>query len=205
MGFAASPFVALYRLANDLERRDVAAIEARVSLGQLRTSLTRELVRAHVDALGGERLGAPERQMAVGAALAVAEPFVARFATAEALIRILGDARAPAQASGAGEPRAAERRDGSWARTRSLLRLVAAAETRGFTRIRMPFPPDAAPAERFGVELRFTRGAWKLVGLQLPAHLQRRLLQELPGGARLSPVAAEPRSRAPRGERRPAT
>jgi hypothetical protein len=184
--FAASPFVALHRFAAAVAQRDVPAVAERVNFRLLQASLTRDLARAQVEALGGNRLGPSERQMALGAAMAVVEPIVARLATAEALIALIEGADQAALHGGPTTPVVP-----SWS-PGALLRTAAAVETRGFTRVRVPFPAGAPPDARMILELRLARGAWSVVALQFAPQIERRFLRELPGGDR---IAAQPAAR----------
>ena len=62
--FMISPFVGLYRLARAIEARDVAAVEARVDVPELRGSLIRQLIDGYLKEAHKGRVEGFDRQLA---------------------------------------------------------------------------------------------------------------------------------------------
>jgi DUF2939 family protein len=174
MLFALSPYVALYRLATAVERRDEAAIEERVNFRAVRLSLTRQLVGAYLLATGrAAELKQSSRQLIVNVGATVADPLVAELATPTALMDLLAGSRQAARVTAG----AAARVD--FGSVHALWHLFLAADTHGFRAIRFLLPTDRPREEQFRLQLRLSRGRWRLVGVELPAGVRDRLVQEI--------------------------
>ena len=75
-----SPYVALLRLAQAIEAKDVAAIEERVNFRAVRTSLAKQLIPAYLKATGREsELQGTRGQAVVGIGTSIADPLIARY------------------------------------------------------------------------------------------------------------------------------
>ena len=175
--YAASPYFALYGLAKAVEARDVAAIEERVSFRAVRISIARQIVTAYLDAKGQSVDPASlRRQATVGAGATIADPLVAQLVSAEALIDLLDD----------GWPQAVAKEktasiDGVDLKSLgSAWRLFVNSESRGFRTFIFAVPDGQPPQERFKLQFRLVGLTWKLTGIELPASLRQRLVQELP-------------------------
>ena len=175
----ASPYVALYNLTRAIESRDIDAIEARTNLRAVRASITRQVVAAYVDVLGGGRGVDPAyRQMASEAAATVVEPLVAQLFTPGGILDLLDD----------GWPQAVSPTDAAppgGLRIRSVgqaLRLFSASQSRGFRTAFFSFPLDRPPEQRVHLRLRLSHWTWRLIEIELPAALRESLVQGLPRG-----------------------
>lgn len=178
--FMVSPFVALYSLAKAVEARDVALIRERVNFPALRISLTKQLVSDYLLAAGrGKALDGFDRQVASGIGATLADPLVAELVTPEALIDLLEDGR-PQGAGGAGGDEGGFTLDTS--SLRQALSLFVKSETRGFRNISIPVPPDESADRGFRLHLRLSGTTWRLIGIDLPEHLRRELVDRLPRG-----------------------
>ncbi len=175
--FMASPFYALYRLGRAVEAQDGAAIEARVDFGALRHHLTRQVVAEYLRSIGrAAELNGFSGSAAAGAGASIAEPLVARFVTPEALAHLMRGTL-PAQDGEAALP-AGGRLD--LADLRQAWRVVLQSESRGFTNVFVPVPPERAAAEQYRLHLRLKGFTWRLKGVELPAGVVRDLAARLP-------------------------
>jgi Protein of unknown function (DUF2939) len=92
IGYAAWPFWAVYDFATAVERRDSGAVADRVNFPAVRQSLSEQIVLAYLQLTGKDaRLGQFGRGIAVAAVASIADPIVAKFVSAEALIDLLRD------------------------------------------------------------------------------------------------------------------
>jgi hypothetical protein len=171
--YIASPFIALYSLAQAVEARDLAAIERRVNFRALRASLTGQVITEYLIATGREsELKGSRRRAIVGVGASIADPLVAQYLTPEALANFLDEPRA----SGAETDSA---KAFSLTSLREAARLFVMAETRGFRSIAFALPVDRPAEEQFKLQLRLSGLTWRLVGITLPKPVLQRLVQEL--------------------------
>jgi hypothetical protein len=175
--FALSPFYALYRLAAAVQARDVAAVASRVNFRTLRVSLTRQALAAVVEAAASRGdLEPRDRQLAIDAGAALVEPLIASLVTPETVVDLLDDgwpqslALPPRETRGGGLPAPA---------LGPFLRLVLAAETRGFRGATVIVPPDRPRAEQLRLRLRLSGFTWRLIEIEVPQELKERLTQRL--------------------------
>jgi hypothetical protein len=172
--FALSPYVALYRLAQAVERRDEAAIEERVNFRGVRLSLTRQLAAAYLLATGRTaELKQSSRELIVNVGASVADPLVAELVTPAALVDLLKGSGPAGRTTGAPGARV------DFGSVRALWRLFLAADTHGFRVIRFFLPVERPREEQFRLQFRLSRGTWRLVAIELPAALRDRLVQEI--------------------------
>ena len=194
--FILSPYVAFHRLAKAVQAKDIAAITERVNFSAVRISLSRQIASAYAKATGGgKQESSPVGQVAVSAGTAVIDPLIAPYMTPEAIIDLLTRGAPDTPPKGApdtvpkGVPDAAPPSSlggGLQLFDLSLDRfkeLFFASESRGFRGFAVALPPGQPPEERFRLIFRLTgpsRGfTWRLVGLELPARLRDRLVQQL--------------------------
>ena len=186
--FILSPYVALYRLAKAVQAKDIAAITERVNFSAVRISLSRQIASAYAKATGAvKQESSPMGQVAVSAGTAVIDPLIAPYMTPEAIIDLL--TKGAPDTAPKGEPDAAPPPSlggGLQLFDLSLVRfkeLYFASESRGSRGFVVALPPGQPPEERFRLIFRLTgpsRGfTWRLVGLELPARLRDRLVQQL--------------------------
>src|SRR5260370_17317662 len=96
LGYAAGPFLAVYRLVDAVQARDVAALTERVDFLALRASLTAQIVRTYLRITGkAGRPGSLLEQFAVGVGASIADPIVTKLITPEALLDLLQNGRPP--------------------------------------------------------------------------------------------------------------
>ncbi|WP_112663116.1 DUF2939 domain-containing protein [Microvirga flavescens] len=176
--FAISPYVALYRLAKAVERRNVAEISERVNFRALRGSLTKQLVGDYIQqASAGKELSTLSRQIAAEATATVADPIIAQLLTADVLVDLLDDGW-PQQL--VEENTRALRFDMSPGSLRKAWDLFMSSETRGFRIIYFTLPAKAEPAERYRLQMRLSGLRWRLSGIELPPTLRQKLIARLP-------------------------
>ncbi len=175
--FNVSPYLALYDLARTVERRDEAAIEARAHVSFIRASLTRQIVAAYLEAFGGGRELDPSfRRLAAEAAPGVVEPMIGTLVTGGGLIGLLENGSRES-VTAAGEPAGAGL---SRASLQNPWRVFSTSQFRGFRTALFFFPLDRPPSERFRLRLRLSHWTWRLIDVDLPPALLRRLVQDLP-------------------------
>jgi hypothetical protein len=180
--FLASPFVGLYRLARAVEARDVAAVEARVNMAEIRAHLTHQLVGEYLKAVSkGRPLGGLDRQIATQAGTTLVDPLIEQLVTPEALIDILDDGWPQKAAPGAASSQPPVRFNiGSIGRA---WRLFVTSETRGFRKVLIALPHSRPPDERFRLMMRLSGTTWRLSYLDLPHELLENLVKRLPHGS----------------------
>jgi len=203
--YAASPFVALHSLGRAVEDGDAAAIRRRVNFRGIRVSLMKQIVGTYMDEVGGGKLSPGDRQLAVQAGMQVAEPLVERLLSPEFIIDLLDDGwpqtivtprpETPAEARPEPSPAAAAqaagepRDDPPTVRVGQLLRVTSLAsawqiyaqsELHGFRAVIIALPADRPVADRFRLRMRLTGSTWKLVALEIPDKVLRRLLHRIP-------------------------
>lgn len=197
--YAASPYVALWRLARAVQDHDVAVVAERVNFRALRASLTRQMTAAAAaSAIAARREGAPrDRQFVVEAAASLAEPLVAALVTPETVVDILDDGW-PEGLALPRRPTLSERVGGGLdAKTlRDLRDLFLASDMHGFRTVLVSFPPREPRERRFRLRLRLRGTTWRLVDLELPAALRdeisRRLVLTQPDAGGGAPGGAAP-------------
>jgi hypothetical protein len=168
-----SPYVAMYRLATAVAAKDVAAIEERVNFPAVRTSLAKQLIPAYLKATGREsELAGSRGQAVVGIGATIADPIIARYLSPAALAGLLEDPRV-------GKPRATGAGGIGLSSLGDAWHLFVMAETRGFRAVSFAVPVDRPPGEQFRLQLRIKGFGWRLVGIELPPPVLRRLVQEL--------------------------
>ena len=179
--YTVTPFLALYRLGQAVQARDLAGIEERVNLRAVRNSLSRQIMSAYLETSGqGEKMGSLSRGLAVAAGASIADPIVARLVSPEVLADLLREGRFGEISVGGPSASVAEglRTEGigdAW-------RLYWNSDLRGLRDFVVTVPPAKPAEEQVGLQLRLTNWSWKLHGVELPAGLRQRLAQELAQG-----------------------
>lgn len=172
-----SPYVALFRLAQAIEAKDVAAIEERVNFRAVRTSLAKQLIPAYLKATGREsELQGTRGQAVVGIGTTIADPLIARYLSPAALAELLND---PSLAGGGAGSTALTGSRIGLASLHDAWRLFVTAQSRGFRAVAFAVPLDTPPDEQFRLQLRIRKFGWRLVGIELPKPVLDRLVQEL--------------------------
>ena len=183
VAFLAWPYFNLYRLAQAAEARDAAGIERLTDFPALRASLSQQIITEYLARTGrGRETSELGRQVAVGAGTSIADPLLAKYVTPEAILDLLQ--RGALSAEGAAAPGlagpAAALTIGS---LENLWRVYAQSESHGFRRVIVYVASPARPEDRFGLTMRFRDFGWKLAGIELPAGLRARLVDEIPKDA----------------------
>jgi len=179
-----SPLVALASLADSVRGEDVAAVEARINARELRTSLARQVAQAYMQATGAQREGGATPQFGAAAAAAIVDPLLAPYLTPQALIGIMRTGRLPG-APGEAPAGAGDRgviadvdlaRFLSWENAKAAF---FASEWRGFRIYLIALPLDRPRPERFRLEMRLSGLTWTVTGLELPAAVRDRIVQQI--------------------------
>jgi hypothetical protein len=179
--FLASPFVSLYRLANAVEARDVAAIEQRMDMPEVRANFMRQLIEEYLKTIGKGGTVGLERQITAQAGATLADPLVAQLVTPEALIDLLDDGWPQRVISSEGAPKTPVTFGlGSVARAWNLF---VTSETRGFRKVYIVLPHNRPAEERFRLLLRLTESTWRVTSIDLPHSLLQNLVKKLPRNA----------------------
>jgi hypothetical protein len=168
------PYVALYDLANAIRAHDVAAISERVNFRAVRISVARQLVEAYLVATGKTKEDASTSNLEAGLGTTIVDPLLAEYVTPGALADLLnGSARGRL----AGQSPAAFSAD--FGSIRNAWQLFITSEPRGFRVLTFHAPLDKPKPEQFGLSFRFRPFTWRVTGLQLPAAVKQRLVQEM--------------------------
>jgi hypothetical protein len=179
--FLASPFLSLYRLASAVDARDVAAIEERMDMPEVRSNFTRQLIEEYLRSIGkAGAVAGLDRQIAAQASATLADPLVAQLVTPEALIDLLDDGWPQRMVSSAGAPAPVKFGLGSVGRA---WRLFVTSENRGFRKIYVILPDSRPVDERFRLLLRLTGTTWRVTSIDLPHTLLQNLVKKLPRSA----------------------
>ncbi|MDB5590455.1 DUF2939 domain-containing protein [Enterovirga sp.] len=172
LAYAISPYWALYRLADAVQRGDVAAVTARVNVRALRYSLAKQ-VGADLAAAQRGGIASADAQLAAGTAAALADPFLDHFLSPEGIVRLLRTG--PTGTPGDGAPFS----QGASVSLDDLDDFLAASTWRGFRNIYVTLPADQPREARFRLQLRLGQLRWRLVGLELPARLRQRIVDSV--------------------------
>jgi DUF2939 family protein len=169
VGYLAWPLRDLYAVTRAVEGRDVAAVMRNVDLHRVRQSLTQQIVDAYLKRTG-TRIG----PLAQGAALAIADPIVARVVSPQALaellragwpIEVLPDR--PSDAAGL-----------SFAALGTLWDLFDSAEF-GIGRFEVAVPVTFPRQRAFILRFRLAHWRWRLTAIELPQHIRELLADEV--------------------------
>jgi hypothetical protein len=173
LGYAAGPFLAVYRLVDTVQARDVAALTERVDFPALRASLTAQIVRTYLRITGkAGRPGSLLEQFAVGVGTSMADPIVTKLITPEALLDLLQNGRPPTMENVPSiEGLSSEA-------LRNLWRVYLNSEL-GIGRFFVIVPVDKPAAESFRLQFCLRGWTWKLCGAEIPEELQVGLAQEI--------------------------
>lgn len=169
-GYVASPYWALWDLADALNRRDVARLVERVNVTAVRFSLAKQVAAEGLTWSGQSiSLNASERDAAAGTIAATADPLAATLVTGDSIARLL---TRPIQAVGPEESRSVSSAAGR------ALRIVASSRWRGFRNMYVEIPPEAPTGSRIRLQFRLARLTWRLVSVDLPKAERRTMLQD---------------------------
>ena len=175
LAYAVWPFFTVYRLADAVQARNVAAVSELVDFPALRRSLTAQIVRTYLRLTGkAGRPGSILEQFSLGVGASVADPIVAKLISPEALLDLLHNGRL----SGV-FPDIVPPIEGLSSETLGNVWRVYANSELGIARFFIAVPIDKPPVEGFRLGFCLTGWRWKLCSAELPEQLQLRLAQEI--------------------------
>lgn len=164
-----SPLIAMASLGAALQRHDQVAVARRLDIPAIRASLTGQLINAYWDATG-KRPPPSLTPFAGAGAAALLDPLVSDYVTENSILGFLdkGVPAAPGHSAGM-------RLSG----IRAIWTLCLESEQRGFSKVLFRLPPGLSRREQFGVVLRLSGWEWKVAGVELPAGLRDRIVQDI--------------------------
>lgn len=169
--YLASPYHALYRLGRAVEEGNLAEVTSRVNVRALRFSLAKQVAGEIVAAEAGHAgIAGPDAERAASAALALADPLLDEFVTPTGVARLLRTGTGTGGTS-------AFARDG--VDLDDLDDFLTSSSWRGFRNVYFLLPPGEPPGARFRLQLRLGRMTWRVVSLELPDPVRRRIATEL--------------------------
>lgn len=168
--YLVSPYYALYRLGRAVEAGDMDEVARRVNMRAVRYSLARQ-VGSELAAREPTGIAGVDAQVAAAAAFALADPLLDAATKPEGLVRLL-------RTSPTGDPSGTAFGGGSVG-IDDLDDFLASSSWRGFRNVYVTLPPDEPRASRFRLQLRLGNGRWRLVSLELPPQLMRRIAADL--------------------------
>jgi hypothetical protein len=174
LAYTVWPFVELYRLANSVQARDVAAVSSQVDFRALRASLTTQIIATYLRLTGKTQPGSLLERFAAGVGASIADPIVAKLISPEALLELLHNGKPP----GVFSDNVPSIQGLSPEAIGSVWRAYANSEF-GIGRFFILVPVDRPVAESFRLQFCLVAWVWKLCGAELPEPLQIRLAQEL--------------------------
>lgn len=175
VAYTAWPFVDLYRLGRAIERRDVAAVAARVDLRALRPAISRQVLATYLRVTGREaKLGGFVRDMVVGAGARFADAALADMISNDRVLDLFTEGLSSAVAS-EGPARQIQFAPRSLANFWDLY-VTSEYKLQNFY---VSVPPGAPPAQRFRLRLRLVQWTWKLYEIELPEAIRVRLAEQM--------------------------
>ena len=175
LAYAVWPFFTVYRLADALQTRNVAAVSELVDFPALRRSLTIQIVRTYLRLTGkAGRPGSILEQFSLGVGASVADTIVAKLISPEALLDLLQSGRL----SGVFPDNVPPIEGLSSEELRNVWRVYVNSEL-GVARFFVAVPFGKPPVESFRLGFCLTRWRWKLCSAVLPEQLQLSLAKEI--------------------------
>lgn len=170
-GYSVWPFYEMYGLVSAVQRRDEAAVAERIDVPRLRRHFLEQVLYAY-RRIAGTQQNILTEQFAAAVVSSVADPMVARMATAPAVADLLrtGWPGAVLGARPAGL--------GNLSFDGQAWRLYANSEY-GLDEFRLWVPVTAPKDAQYRVTLTRDGLTWKLSGVRLPDAIQDRLAREL--------------------------
>lgn len=166
-----SPYYMLYRLGRAVEAGDVQGVASRVNVRALRYSVARQVAAELAATEPGGGIATADAQLAASAALALADPVLDSFVRPEGILRLLRISPAGDAAGTAFGRRSVGIED--------LNDFVPSSSWRGFRNVYVHLPPGEPPGSRFRIHLRLGNWRWRVVSIDLPPSLIRRLAADL--------------------------
>jgi len=175
IAYTAWPFVDLYRLGRAIERRDAAAVIARVELRALRPSVSRQVIATYLQLTGREaKLGGFMRDVVAGAGAAFVDPALEELLSNERVLDFLADGLA-----GVVGPDGSTRQVDLAPRNLGGLWDLYVNSDYKLQNFYVAVPPGAPPAQRFRLRLRLMQWTWKLYEIELSEPIRVRLAEQI--------------------------
>lgn len=172
LGYTAWPLYDMFVLVRAFETRNLGTLERHVYFDSVRRSLSDQIVVAYIQRSG---IRVPPLARAVpGAALAIADPVVAKVISPEALSEFLTIGWPVAV-----EPDVPRGTVGIWSKTIGNVWQVYAASEYGLGRFNVTVPQAVARPQRFGLEFKLLQWRWRLTAVTLPEAILNLLADEL--------------------------
>ena len=173
LSYLAWPPASLYGLARAVEARDVAGVDQRIDIPEIRRSLALQVVAAYVE-MSGKKTNSLVGQIMLSGATTIADALLAKLVTPDALIDLLGRGNFPSAL-----PRLANNLPVlSPAAFTNVWRVLANSDY-AIVRYHIRLPFDRPLADQFRLQLRLSRATWRLIEVELPQQLRRRLAQSI--------------------------
>jgi hypothetical protein len=172
IGYVAWPIYDLYVLVRAFETRDVETVRRYVYFDSLRRSLADQIVAAYVRRAGIQV--SPLVQGMAGAAVAIADPIVAKLISPEALSQFLTSGWPVTVA-----PEAPQDAAGISSRALGNAWQLFVTSEYGLGRFNVTLPQPLPRQNRFDLEFKPLQWRWRLTSLMLPEGIQNVLADEL--------------------------
>jgi hypothetical protein len=172
IGYVAWPIYDLYVLVRAFETRDVETVRRYVYFDSVRRSLADQIVAAYVRRAGIQV--SPLVQGMAGAAVAIADPIVAKLISPEALSQFLTSGWPVTVA-----PEAPKDAAGISSRALGSVWQLFVTSEYGLGRFNVTLPQSLPRQNRFDLEFKLLRWRWWLTSLMLPEGIQNVLADEL--------------------------
>ena len=172
LGYTAWPLYDMFVLVRAFETRNLETLERHVYFDSVRRSLSDQIVVAYIQRSG---IRVPPLALAVpGAALAIADPVVAKVVSPEALSEFLTIGWPVAV-----KPDVPRGTVGISTKTIGNVWQVYAASEYGLGRFNVTVPQAVARPQRFGLEFKLLQWRWRLTAIRLPEAILNLLADEL--------------------------
>jgi hypothetical protein len=172
LGYTAWPLYEIFVLVQAFETRNLETLNRHVYFDSVRRSLSDQIVVAYIQRSG---IQLPPLARAVpGAALAMADPVVAKVISPEALSEFLTTGWPVAV-----EPDVPKGTVGISSKTIGNAWQVYAASEYGLGRFNVTVPQSVARPQRFGLQFKLLQWRWRLTAITLPEAILNLLADEL--------------------------
>lgn len=173
-GYVGSPYIVLLRLASAVASADAGQLEDRINVRALRVSLARQIVADGLSSKAVAALGGSENDLAKTTIAIAADPFLEAYVTPPNVGTLLSGIDVGELAgSGSGF---VGRLSGT---ARAIGVLAAGSKWRGFRNVYFTLSAGRPADGQVRLQLRLSRLSWRLVGLDLPADVRRRVANAL--------------------------
>ena len=174
VGYWAWPFVGLRALAADLQARNAAALSEEVDFGELRRSLSGQIIATYLRITGRERELGPLHGLAAGVGASIVDPWVSQIVEPENLVELLRGGTISSELG----PISFKTGELPKFSLSTAWNAWLASEY-GLGRFSIGLPTDAEAAEQFRLRMQLLGWRWKLTGIDLPEKLRDQFAREL--------------------------